>query len=314
MKIIYAGTPEPAVAPLRHLAQADGIEIAAVLTRTDAPVGRKKVLTPSPVAGVAEELGLPVVKANRVDQEIIDRLRATGAQAGAIVAYGALLQRPALEALPLGWVNLHFSLLPRWRGAAPVQHSLIHGDAELGASAFLLDEGMDTGPVLGTARTQLRDDDVAGSLLERMSHETAPLLVGALQRLERGEQPSPQEGEPTRAPKLSTADSRIDWTRPAQEIVRLVRGTTPEPGPWTELDGHRFKIVDRVVEAPEAEDPAPGEVQLHEGRVLVGTGTHAVELLRVQPAGKQAMAAGDWARGRLGQSRGHDDTTRTVFA
>lgn len=314
MKIIYAGTPDPAVAPLRHLAQADGIEIAAVLTRLDAPVGRRKVLTPSPVALAAEELGLPVLKANRVDQQVIDRIAETGAQAGAIVAYGALLKRPALEALPLGWVNLHFSLLPRWRGAAPVQHSLIHGDAELGATAFLLDEGMDTGPVLGTARTQLHDDDVAGTLLERMSHETAPLLLEALRGLERGEQPRPQEGEATAAPKLSTADSRIDWSRPAQEIARLVRGTTPEPGPWTQLDGQRFKIVDRVIEAPEHSDAAAGEVRVHDGRVLVGTGTHALELLRVQPAGKQAMAADDWARGRLGQSRGEDETTRTVLA
>lgn len=312
MRIIYAGTPEPAVAPLEHLAAAEGIEIAAVLTRTDAPVGRKKVLTPSPVAAAAERLGLPVLKANRVDDEVVEQLRSTGAQAGAIVAYGALLKRPALEALPLGWVNLHFSLLPRWRGAAPVQHSLLHGDAELGASAFLLDEGMDTGPLLGTARTQLHDDDVAGSLLERMSHETAPLLLEALQRLERGEQPVPQQGEATMAPKLSTADSRIDWQRPAAEIARLVRGTTPEPGPWTELDGQRFKIVAGVREAPEHTDLAPGQVQLRDGRVLTGTGTHAVELLRVQPAGKQAMDAGDWARGRLG--RADDETTRTVFA
>ena len=313
MRIIYAGTPEPAVAPLRLLAAADGIEIAAVLTRTDAPVGRKRVLTPSPVAAAALELGLPVLKANRVDEEIVERIRGTGAQAGAIVAYGALLKRPALEALPLGWVNLHFSLLPQRRGAAPVQHGLIHGDAELGATAFLLDEGMDTGPVLATSRTRLRDDDVAGTLLQRMSHETAPLLVEALQRLERGERPSPQEGEPTTAPKLTTADSRIDWTRSAAEVARLVRGTIPEPGPWTELDGQRFKLVDRVVEVPGAEDLAPGEARVRDGRVLVGTATHAVELLRVQPAGKQAMAAGDWARGRLGSSRG-DDTTRTVFA
>lgn len=312
MRIIYAGTPEPAVAPLKHLAAAEGIEIAAVLTRTDAPVGRKKVLTPSPVAAAAERLGLPVLKANRVDEDVVAQLRETGAQAGAIVAYGALLKRPALEALPLGWVNLHFSLLPRWRGAAPVQHSLIHGDAEIGASAFLLDEGMDTGPLLGTAVTRLRDDDVAGSLLERMSHETAPLLLEALQRLERGEQPVAQEGEPTMAPKLSTADSRIDWDQPAVRIARLVRGTTPEPGPWTELDGQRFKIVAGVREVPEHTDLAAGQVQLRDGRVLSGTGTHAVELLRVQPAGKQAMAAGDWARGRLG--RADDETTRTVFA
>ena len=156
MRIMYAGTPEPAVAPLEHLAAAEGIEIAAVLTRTDAPVGRKKVLTPSPVAAAAERLGLPVLKANRVDDEVVEQLRAIGAQAGAIVAYGALLKRPALEALPLGWVNLHFSLLPRWRGAAPVQHSLIHGDAELGASAFLLDEGMDR---LGDALAGPSDED-----------------------------------------------------------------------------------------------------------------------------------------------------------
>lgn len=318
MKIIYAGTPEVAIAPLEHLLAAEDLDVVAVLTRTDAPVGRKRVLTPSPVARAAEAHGLPVLKANRVDEAVIEQIRATGAEAAAIVAYGALLRRPALEAVPLGWVNLHFSLLPRWRGAAPVQHALINGDAELGASAFLLDEGMDTGALLGTATTQLHDDDVAGTLLARMAHETAPLLADALRRLAAGEQPVEQTGEPTAAPKLTTAHSRIDWQRPAPVIAALVRGTTPEPGPWTELDGQRFKIVDRVVEEHQVSDLAPGQVRLDGRRVLVGTGTHAVELLRVQPAGKQAMAAPDWARGRLGASGTgtdpQDETTRTVFA
>lgn len=322
MKIVYAGTPEVAVEPLRHLMGVDGLEIVAVLTREDAPVGRRRTLSPSPVARAAEELGLPVLKANRVDEDVVQRLRATGARAGAIVAYGALLKRPALEALPLGWVNLHFSLLPRWRGAAPVQHALIAGDDRLGASAFVLDEGLDTGALLATMPVEVRDDDVAGTLLARMAVEAAPLLAGSLLRLEAGQTPQPQVGEATSAPKLTTRHSRIDWSVPAEVIARLVRGTTPEPGPWTELDGQRFKIVDRVLEDPATTGLAPGAVELDGGRVLVGTGTHALELLRVQPAGKQPMAAADWARGRLGRSGRHgspeqtrdDETTRTVFA
>lgn len=324
MKIIYAGTPEVAVGPLRHLMGVDGLEVVAVLTREDAPVGRRRRLSPSPVAQAAEELGLPVLKANRVGDEVIERLRATGARAAAIVAYGSLLRRPALEALPLGWVNLHFSLLPRWRGAAPVQHALIAGDDQIGASAFVLDEGMDTGDLLGTMPVELHEEDVAGTLLARMAQETASLLADALLRLEAGQSPQPQQGEPTMAPKLTTQHSRIDWSAPAAVVVRLVRGTTPEPGAWTELEGQRVKIAERVIEDPETAHLPPGEVQLNGSRVLVGTGTHPVELLRVQPSGKQAMTAADWARGRPGQAgrthhgaqeSGHDDeTTRTVFA
>ncbi|KAA9393395.1 methionyl-tRNA formyltransferase [Kocuria coralli] len=300
MKVLYAGTPDVAVAPLRHLAAAEDIDVVGVLTRTDAPVGRKKVLRPSPVAAAADELGLPVIKANRVDQETVERIRRTGAEAAAVVAYGALLKRDALDAVPLGWVNLHFSILPAWRGAAPVQRSLLAGEMTAGATTFVLEEGMDTGPVLRTFTEPVRDDDVAGTVLARLSDLGAPVLLDSLRDLVAGVQPRPQAGQASLASKLTGPDGRIDWGRPAPEIAARVRAVTPEPGAWTEMDGARFKITDRVAEHPGVTDLAPGAVTLRDKRVLVGTSTHAVELLQVQPAGKKTMAAGDWARGRLG--------------
>lgn len=298
MKILYAGTPSVAVPPLVHLAERPEIEIVAVLTRTDAPVGRRKVLTASPVAQEAEERGLPVLKANRVDAELTERIRGLGADVAAVVAYGALVPRAALDAVPHGWINLHFSLLPQWRGAAPVQRALMAGDTVVGASTFLLEAGLDTGPVVGTMTDELRPEDTAGTVLERLSRTAAPLLADSLRAVVDGTaRPTAQQGEVTLAPKLTAEDGRVRWTDPAVAVVHRVRGATPEPGAWTQLDGRRFKL-ERVVARPDERELAPGECVLRGDAVLVGTGSYAVQLTTVQPAGKKTMDAAAWARGR----------------
>lgn len=298
MKILYAGTPSVAVPPLAHLAERPGTEVVAVLTRTDAPVGRKKVLTPSPVAQEAQERGLPVLKANRIDAELTERIRGLGADVAAVVAYGALVPRAALDAVPHGWINLHFSLLPQWRGAAPVQRALMAGDTVVGASTFLLEAGLDTGPVVGTMTDELRPEDTAGTVLERLSRTAAPLLADSLRAVVEGTaRPTAQQGEVSLAPKLTAEDGRVRWTDPAVAVVHRVRGVTPEPGAWTQLDGRRFKLG-RVVARPDERELAPGECVLRGDAVLVGTGSYAVQLTTVQPAGKKTMDAAAWARGR----------------
>ncbi len=298
MKILYAGTPSVAVPPLAHLAERPGTEVVAVLTRTDAPVGRKKVLTPSPVAQEAQERGLPVLKANRIDAELTERIRGLGADVAAVVAYGALVPQAALDAVPHGWINLHFSLLPQWRGAAPVQRALMAGDTVVGASTFLLEAGLDTGPVIGTMTDELRPEDTAGTVLERLSRTAAPLLADSLRAVVEGTaRPTAQQGEVSLAPKLTAEDGRVRWTDPAVAVVHRVRGVTPEPGAWTQLDGRRFKLG-RVVARPDERELAPGECVLRGDAVLVGTGSYAVQLTTVQPAGKKTMDAAAWARGR----------------
>lgn len=298
LKVLYAGTPATAVIPLNVLVKRDDLDVVAVLTREDAPVGRKKVLTPSPVAQRAEELGLPTLKANRAGEELVEQLRATGADIAAVVAYGALLPRPVLDVFEHGWINLHFSLLPQWRGAAPVQRALMAGDTMMGATTFLLDEGMDTGNIVGTLTDPVRDQDTAGTVLERLSHSGASLLADSLVAVGTGQaRPVPQEGEASKAPKLTGAQARVEWNHPAVAISHHVRGVTPEPGAWTEYNGQRMKL-DRVSPTPEVTGLTAGHVELRGDSVYVGTGSYAVELTRVQPSGKKPMAAVDWARGQ----------------
>lgn len=295
--ILYAGTPATAVIPLDALAAREDFEIVAVLTREDAPVGRKKVMTPSPVAQRAAELGLPVIKANRASDELVNQLAQTGAKIAAVVAYGALLPRPVLDVFEHGWINLHFSLLPQWRGAAPVQRSLMAGDSMMGATTFLLDEGMDTGPVIGTLTDPVRPEDTAGSVLERLSHAGSALLADSLVAVATGEAvPVAQHGEASMAPKLTGAQARIRWEDPAVAISHHIRGVTPEPGAWTTLHDQRVK-VNRVIPQPQVTGLRPGEVTLEDKSVLVGTGSYAVELTQIQPAGKKPMDALAWARG-----------------
>lgn len=297
MRVLFAGTPAVAVPSLEALIDA-GFDVVGVLTRPDAPTGRKRVLTPSPVAARAAELGLDVIHAAKVDAGVTARIAAVRPDVAAIVAYGALVPRAALDIPRHGWINLHFSLLPAWRGAAPVQRAVIAGDDITGAVTFQLEEGLDTGPVIGTLTEQIRPDDTAGTLLERLSHSGSVLLAQTLSAIDAGAaSPQPQQGEVSLAPKLTIEDGRIDWLEPALAIGRRARGVTPEPGAWTILDGQRVKL-EPVLLRPEHSPLAPGQLAMDGKRVLVGTGSHPVELVRVQPAGKKMMSAADWARGQ----------------
>ncbi|GAB2718236.1 methionyl-tRNA formyltransferase [Arthrobacter bambusae] len=296
MRVLFAGTPAVAVPSLDALVGA-GFEIVAVLTRPDAPTGRKRILTPSPVAARAAELGIDIIHASKVDAGTTERIASYEPDVAAIVAYGGLVPKSALGVPRHGWINLHFSLLPAWRGAAPVQRSVIAGDDITGAATFLLEEGLDTGPVFGTLTETVRPEDTAGDLLERLSRSGAVLLSQTLSAVESGNAaPMPQQGDVSLAPKLTLDDGRLDWTQPALAINRRSRGVTPEPGAWTMLDGQRVKL-EPVGLRPDIRDLAPGQVRVDGKNVLVGTGSHAVQLGRIQPAGKKMMPSADWARG-----------------
>ncbi|MGO4246130.1 methionyl-tRNA formyltransferase [Paenarthrobacter sp. RAF54_2] len=296
MRVLFAGTPAVAVPSLDALVKA-GFDVVAVLTRPDAPLGRKRVLTPSPVAARAEELGIEIIRAAKVDADTTARIAEIAPDVAAIVAYGGIVPRTALGVPRHGWVNLHFSLLPAWRGAAPVQRSIIAGDDVTGAATFQLEEGLDTGPVFGTLTETVRPDDTAGDLLERLSLSGAVLLSQTLSAIDAGQAaPQPQTGEVSLAPKLSLEDGRLDWQQPALALNRRARGVTPEPGAWTTLEGQRIKL-ESVALRPDVKDIAPGAIRVDGKSVLVGTGSHAVELGRIQPAGKKMMSSADWARG-----------------
>ncbi|GAA1855965.1 methionyl-tRNA formyltransferase [Myceligenerans crystallogenes] len=313
MRLLFAGTPEPALASLEALI-ASRHEVVAVLTRADAPAGRGRKLTPSPVRARADEAGIPVITDVPRGAEFLAALRELDVDAAPVVAYGHIL-RPEVLAVPrLGWVNLHFSVLPAWRGAAPVQRAIIAGDEITGATTFLLDEGMDTGPVLGTTTEKIGAADTSGDLLGRLAVSGAELLVCTLDALEDGTlapRPQPSDGVSV-APKLTSADAEIRWGVPALAIDRRIRGCTPAPGAWTVLpgvagDGDRGSGpgaggdarlgLGPVTPVPEVEDLAPGVVRAERKRVLVGTATHAVALGEVKPPGKKLMPAPDWARG-----------------
>lgn len=296
MRVLFAGTPAVAVPSLDALVKA-GFQIVAVLTRPDAPVGRKRVLTPSPVAARAMELGIEVIRAAKVDAETTQKIAEFAPDVAAIVAYGGIVPKAALGVPTHGWVNLHFSLLPAWRGAAPVQRSIIAGDDVTGAATFQLEEGLDTGPVFGTLTETVRPEDTAGDLLERLSISGAVLLSQTLSAIDAGQAaPQPQTGEISLAPKLTLDDGRLDWQQPALALNRRARGVTPEPGAWTTLDGQRVKL-EPVTLRPDIKDLPPGSIKVDGKSVLVGTGSHAVELGRIQPAGKKMMSPADWARG-----------------
>ena len=295
MRLIFAGTPDVAVASLEQLL-AGPHEVVAVLTREDAPLGRKRILTASPVARAADAAGIPVIKANRLTADVTAAITALTPDLGVIVAYGGLLREPLLSVPRLGWINLHFSLLPAWRGAAPVQHSLIAGDTVTGASVFQLVRELDAGDLLGTLRAPIDPDATAGSLLSDLAVSGAGFLAGVVDGLAEGTiEPVPQSGDVSLAPKLTIDDGRLPWAAPADEVYNRFRGVTPEPGAHTTVGGARFKVL-AARQAPDVRLP-PGQLGLADGRVVVGTGTTALELLRVQPAGKPAMAAADWWRG-----------------
>jgi methionyl-tRNA formyltransferase len=309
MRLVFAGTPQTAVPALDALLASDH-EVAAVITRPDAPAGRGRKVEPSPVARRAASAGLEVLAPARVrDPEFLDRLRQIGPDCCPIVAYGALIPQAVLDIPPRGWVNLHFSVLPAWRGAAPVHHAILHGDDLTGATTFRLVAELDAGPVYGVLTEPIRSDDTTGDLLERLAAGGAKLLVATLDGIEARTLeaiPQPAEGV-SYAPKVTPADARVDWKLPAHLVERLIRACTPDPGAWTEYDGARLKLgpvsLSEPAESanpPDSLDPpdlAPGEVLVGRHALFVGTGSRPVRLGEVQAEGKRRMTASDWARG-----------------
>ncbi len=296
MRLIFAGTPQVAVPSLRALHGSDH-DVVAVVTRPDARVGRGRRLEPSPVKTVAQELGLPVLTpASPRDRDFVTELTDLAPDCCPVVAYGALLPQEVLDIPTHGWVNLHFSLLPAWRGAAPVQRAIIAGDEITGASTFLIEAGLDTGPVLGTMTERIRSDDTAGTLLERLADAGAPLLLATMDGIASGDlEPRPQPAEGiSHAAKLTVDDARVDLTHPAMAVDRHIRGCTPAPGAWTTFRGDRLKLG--PVTITDESLPA-GLVEARKREVLVGTADRAVRLGEVVPLGKKPMPAADWARG-----------------
>ncbi|HEX7349685.1 methionyl-tRNA formyltransferase [Brachybacterium sp.] len=298
MRLLFAGTPEAALPSLRTLLDSSH-EVVGVLTRADAPAGRGRRLTPSPVKALALEAGVPVLTpATLRDAEVQQQLRELAPDAAPVVAYGNLVPQAALDIPRHGWVNLHFSLLPAWRGAAPAQRAVLSGARETGMSVFRLEKGLDTGDVLSTAHTSIGPFETSGGLLERMSLDGAAVLLSALDALEAGTAAlTPQDHDlATHAPKLSTAEAEIDWTLPAEQVSAHIRGMSPQPGAWTMLKGARAKILG-LEQAPEHAPLPPGRLEATRRQVLVGTGTDVIALSTLAPAGKRPMRAVDWARG-----------------
>lgn len=301
MRIVFAGTPEPAVASLQRLIDSDRHDVVAVVTRPDARSGRGRKLMRSPVGELADRHGLPVLTPLKPSEpEFVAALRELAPDCCPVVAYGALLPASVLDIPRHGWINLHFSVLPAWRGAAPVQAAIAAGDEYVGASTFRIEQGLDTGPVYGTLTERVRTDDTAGELLDRLARSGAELLTATLDGIEDGTVaavPQPAEGV-SYAPKVSVDSARIRWGSPALAIDRHVRSVTPAPGAWTVIDGSRVKIGPvRMM----GESLPQARIDVRKSGVYVGTATTAVRLDQVQPQGKRMMSALDWARGaRLG--------------
>lgn len=297
MRVVFAGTPEVAVPALDAVA-ASGHELVGVVTRPDAPSGRGRKLTPSPVAVRAEELGVPVLKPEHPREPGFQaELAALEPDCCPVVAYGALIPQSALDIPRHGWVNLHFSVLPAWRGAAPVQHAIWAGDEVTGATTFRIVKELDAGPTFGVMTEQIRATDTAGDLLGRLAEGGAGLLVATLDGIEDGSleaREQPGDGV-SLAPKITVDDARVDWTEPALAVDRRIRACSPGPGAWTTLDGERVKLG--RVEPVDGDRLAPGELAVGKNEVLVGTATTPVRLGDVKAFGKKQMAAADWSRG-----------------
>jgi methionyl-tRNA formyltransferase len=301
VRLIFAGTPSAAVPSLRALLDSPRHEVVAVVTRPRAAAGRGRQTTASPIEALALDAGITVLAPARVaDPQFLAELGALEPDCCPVVAYGALLPTPALTVPRHGWVNLHFSLLPAWRGAAPVQRAILAGDEITGASTFQIEAGLDTGPVFGVVTEAIKPTDTSGDLLARLATSGAALLLATMDGIEDGTLIArPQSGDGMSvAAKLTPADGRVDWTAPAWAIDRRVRACTPAPGAWTEFRGERLKLGPvRPVPRGEADELAPGELGAAPGAVRVGAGSGEVELSTVQPAGKRMILAADWARG-----------------
>ena len=296
MRVVFAGTPEVALPALDAIAGSSH-DLVGVVTRPDAPAGRGRRLTASPVAQRAEELGVPVLKPGRPrEPEFLDDLRALAPECCPVVAYGALLPQSALDIPHHGWVNLHFSVLPAWRGAAPVQHAIRAGDEVSGATTFRIVKELDAGPTFGVMTETIRPDDTAGALLSRLAEGGAGLLVATLDGIAEGSleaREQPADGV-SFAPKVQVDDARVDWSEPAAAVDRQIRACTPFPGAWTTYDGERVKVGPVT---PVEADLASGILAVTKSAVLVGTADGAVRLGEVKPHGRRQMAAADWARG-----------------
>jgi methionyl-tRNA formyltransferase len=300
VRLVFAGTPEVAVPSLDAI-QASRHELVGVVTRPDAAAGRGRKVLRSPVGEWADAHGVEVRTPQRPrEPEFLDWLRDVAPDCVPVVAYGALVPPVALEIPARGWINLHFSLLPAWRGAAPVQHSVLHGDEVTGASVFQLEKGMDTGPVYGSLTETIRPTDTSGDLLTRLAGAGADLLVAVLDALEDGTaraEPQPADGV-SLAPKVTPEDARVRWAEPAFAVDRRIRACTPAPGAWTVHADTRLKLLPLAsTTATDAPALPPGELLVQRNHVLVGTATTPVELGDVQPAGRKAMPAAAWARG-----------------
>jgi methionyl-tRNA formyltransferase len=295
LRIVFAGSPAAAVPSLMELARSPH-EVCAVITREDSPQGRRGILTPTAVAVAANDI--PVIKANRLAGAATEEVAALRPDLGVIVAYGGLVREPLLSTPRLGWINLHFSLLPRWRGAAPVQHSIIAGDTVTGAAVFQLVPELDAGDLLGQITSPIGSHQTAGALLEQLSQSGAELLLRVVNELGEGTaNASAQDGQVTFAPKLTIDDGRLDFGQRAQQVHQRFRGVTPEPGAFTTVDGVRLKVIDAMI-AWDAPRLPPGTLALEGRRVLIGTATEPIELVTIHPAGRKQMNAADWWRGR----------------
>jgi methionyl-tRNA formyltransferase len=297
VRIVFAGSPAAAVPSLRRLFSGPH-EIVSVITREDSAQGRRGIRTPTPVAVVAEELGIPVVRANRLAGTTTEHVQSLSPDLGVIVAYGGLVREPLLGVPRLGWINLHFSLLPRHRGAAPVQRAIIAGDDVTGATVFQLVPELDAGDMYGYVSESIGERQTAGSLLDSLAESGSELLAQVVEALADGSaRAQAQQGDVTLAPKLALSDGEIDFSRAAVDVSALIRGVTPEPGAFTTVDGARLKIIDAIIvrDTPIVE---PGVLTLADKMVLIGTATDPIRLLTVHPAGRKAMDAASWWRGR----------------
>jgi methionyl-tRNA formyltransferase len=298
VRIIFAGTPAPALPSLQRLLDSPHHDVVAVLTRPDASSGRRGKPSPSPVAQLAADAGIPVLRPTQPNgAEFVSELAELAPDCCAVVAYGALLRDGLLAVPPLGWINLHFSLLPAWRGAAPVQAAIAAGDEVTGATTFRIEPSLDSGPVFGVVTETVRNTDTAGDLLERLSVSGATLLEKTLDGIADGSLaavPQPADGV-TVAPKITVEEARVRWDLPAQVVDRRIRAVTPNPGAWTMIGDLRVKLG--PVRVSGAESLPPGVIQVDRQGVRIGTASLPVVLGDVQPPGKKPMKAADWARG-----------------